>query len=510
MPAMFRSLPLRILPLLALPLLLHGGDLKPVALFTDHMVIQRDKPVPVWGHADPADTVTVSFGSQKKSAIAGADGVWRVTLDPMAASADGRDLQIDAAKGGGKVTLSDVLVGEVWLCSGQSNMFFQMKGVENSAAEIAAADHPSIRFFRVKEQFAQSPAADVSGIWKPLSPESAAECSAVACFFAMALEAKLKVPVGLVVSSVGGTRIETWMRPELLERLGGSADLLEKWRHVSASDFERIAADYRAFQARRDRPREKSEARGNAAVSPPEKPPVQRCHDCPGALHHGMIAPLQPYAVRGVLWYQGEANSGRPAAYEKLLPAMIGDWRKVWGVDLPFLFVQLPPFKGTHPGFREAQHRIWKGTPRTAMVVTMDVGEAGNIHPVRKRPVGERLAMAARALVYGENIVACGPVYRGMTVEEGSILVSFDHTGSGLVARNGELSGFTVAGSEGGFVPARAVIEGGKVRVSADSIPQPKAVRYGWAQVPVVNLYNAEGIPAAPFRSDASATPVAD
>lgn len=496
---MFLPHPLRVFLLLSLPLALHGGELKPAALFSDHMVLQRDLPVPVWGHADPADIVTVSFGGQKKSATAGADGAWRVVLDPMAASGAGRVLRIESEKGDGVVTLGDVLVGEVWLCSGQSNMFFQMRGVENSAAEIAAARHPSIRFFRVKEQFAQAPAADVEGVWKPVSPETAAECSAVACYFATALEKQLKVPIGLVVSSVGGTRIETWMRPALLERVGGSEKLLDKWKQVAPDEFARIGAEYRAFQQRRDRKREPG------AVVKPEKPPALRCHDCPGALHHGMIAPLQPFAIRGVIWYQGEANSGRPAAYGKLLPAMIADWRSVWGESMPFLFVQLAPYQGTHPAFREAQHRIAKSTPRTAMVVTTDVGDAGNIHPTRKRPVGERLALAARALAYGESLVSSGPVYRGMTVEDGRVIVSFDSTGSGLVAKGGELRGFTVAGSDGRFVPARAVIQGDKVIVSVDAVPQPEAVRFGWAQVPDVNLCNAEGLPAVPFRSDASA-----
>lgn len=490
-------LPLRSLVLFMLPLALHGGDLKPAALFADHMVLQRDQAVPIWGHAEPADTVTVSFGGQTQSTTAGADGAWRVVLDPMAASADGRELRIQSAKENDMVTLKEVLVGEVWLCSGQSNMFFQMKKVENSATEIAGAHHPTVRFFQVKEQFAQSPAADVKGAWKPLSPETAADCSAVAFYFGVALEKRLKVPVGLVVSSVGGTRIETWMRPALLEKVGISNALLDQWKQVPPAEFERIGARYRAFQQRRDRPREPG-----AAVKP-EKPPGQRCHDCPGALHHGMIAPLQPFALRGVIWYQGEANSGRPAAYEKLLPAMIADWRGVWGASMPFLFVQLAPFKSTHPAFREAQHRIWKSTSRTAMVVTTDVGDAGDIHPVRKRPVGERLALAARALAYGESLVSSGPVYRGMQVEDGRVVVSFDSCGGGLVARDGELGGFFIAGEDGKFVPARAVIQGNQVQVSAAAVPKPVAVRYGWAQVPVGNLYNAEGLPAAPFRSDA-------
>jgi sialate O-acetylesterase len=370
-----------------------------------------------------------------------------------------------------------------------------MNRVENSREEIAAADHPTLRFFSVDEHFAQRPATNVSSEWKPVSPATVADCSAVAYYFACALQQKLGVPVGLVVSSVGGTRIETWMQPETLAKIEEAKPLLEQWKNVSPEDFEKIAADYRAFQQRRDH---------GAADAPKPVPPARRCHDCPGALHNGMIAPLQPFAIRGVLWYQGEANSGRPAAYEKLLPALIADWRQVWGKTLPFLFVQLPPYQGTHPAFREAQTRIWQKTPHTAMVVTTDVGDAKDIHPTRKRPVGERLALAARALSYGEQIEYSGPVFDRINVESNRVVVSFKHVGSGLVARGDSLKGFTIAGADGKFVPATALIDGANVVVRSETITNPVAIRYGWAMVPDVNLFNREGLPAVPFRTDSS------
>jgi sialate O-acetylesterase len=221
-----------------------------------------------------------------------------------------------------------------------------------------------------------------------------------------------------------------------------------------------------------------------------------------------MIAPLQPFPIRGGIWYQGESNSGQPGPYQKLLPAMIADWRKVWGNELPFYFVQLASYPKTHPAFREAQHNIWKNTPHTAMAVTTDVGDTTNIHPTRKRPVGERLALAARALSYGEKVEYSGPVYKSMKIENDRAVISFDHIGSGLLAKGEILKGFTIAGKDGKFVPANALIEGSSVSVSSDKITQPTAVRYNWAMTTDGNLFNDEGLPAAPFRTDLKKEPM--
>ncbi len=479
---------------------LHADELKLAALFSDHMVIQREQAVPVWGWAKPGEEISVEFAAQKKTAKANAEGRWTVTLDPLKASTEPRDLKV------GSMVVHDVLVGDVWLCSGQSNMLFKMNKVANSPQEIAAANHPNLRFFSVKEQFARTPATDVKGAWKPISPATVSDCSAVAYYFAAALQEKIKVPIGLLVSSVGGTRIETWMRSEILASLGEADSLIAKWKDVTPEEFEKIAADYRAYQYRRDAPRAPASTAPNEKPAPP-KPPEMRCHDCPGALHCGMIAPLQPFAIRGALWYQGEANSGRPLPYESQLPALIADWRKVWGENLPFLFAQLAPFKSTHPAFREAQLRIWQKTPNTAMVVTTDVGDANDIHPTRKRPVGERLALAARAISYGEQVEFSGPVFKGVSIARNRAVISFSHLGSGLMVKGDALKGFTIAGKDGKFVPAGAVIEGATVAVSSDKIAKPAFVRYGWAPVPDGNLFNRQGLPAVPFRTDAPATP---
>ncbi len=481
------------------------ADVRLPSFFTEHMVIQRDVSVPVWGWADPSEVVTVAFADQSKSATADASGKWMLKLDPMPASAAGRDLIVQSSIENRQSKISDVLVGDVWLCSGQSNMHFRMKTVENADQEIAAAEHPHLRFFTVDHQFDQKACANVAGAWMPASPATVAECSAVAYYFGRDLVQKLGVPVGLIVSSVGGTRIESWMRSETLAATGESSALIEKWAKVSPDEFKNIATTYREFQRQRDEVHPQAVKAAKASGSPvPPAPimPKQRCHDCPSALHNGMIAPLEPLALRGAIWYQGESNSGQAASYEKLLPAMIADWRRVWGPELPFLFVQLAPYRDTHPAFREAQHRIWQKTPHTAMVVTTDVDDAMNIHPTRKQPVGARLALAARALSYGEKLEYSGPVFNSVKIDGGRAVISFTHAGTGLKETVGDLTGFTMAGANGKFLTARAVIEGSTVVVTCDKIPQPVTVRYGWAMVPDVNLFNREGLPAVPFRTD--------
>jgi sialate O-acetylesterase len=476
------------------------GKVEVNPLFTDGAVLQRGQSLPVWGTARDGEKVTVEFAGQKASTTA-AGGKWSVSLEPLK---EGGPLTMTIA-GDNVLSVEDILIGDVWLCSGQSNMHFQMKSVENAPQEIAAMDFPSVRFFTVKQQFALEPSGEAPGAWKAVTPATAADCSAVACYFGTALHRERGVPIGLIVSSVGGTRIESWMGEGTLAATGESAALVEKWKKVSSKEFGEIGAAYSAFQHQRDRvhPDAVRDARSKGLPAPPAPvAPKIRCHDRPGALHNGMIAPLQPFAIRGAIWYQGESNAGQPLPYRKLLPAMIADWRSVWGKDLPFLFVQLAPHRSIHPSFREAQHRIWEDTPHTAMAVTTDVGNAENIHPTRKRPVGERLALAARALSYGEKITPCGPVFESMETRGNRAVVSFGHIGGGLIAKGEALTGFTVAGDDGKFLPADAVIEGDKVTLTSAKVPQPKAVRYNWAIMPDGNLFNRDGLPAAPFRSD--------
>jgi sialate O-acetylesterase len=500
-----------ILPVVALFFLVmssHAQELILSPLFKDHMVIQRGKPVAVWGKAKAGVTVMVKFFGQTKSQKADAQGEWKVMLDPLQASREGQELIVSDEKGVVLTKITDVLVGDVWLCSGQSNMHFTMSRVENAKTEIAAAHHPALRFFKVDDQFGLEPKSDATGQWKTISPATVSNCSAVSYYFARALQQKLDVPIGLLVSSVGGTRIETWMRAETLAKLGESQSLIDRWKKVTPAEFENIGKIYRAFQYERDQvhPRKVKAAKEKGEpIPPPPAMPKLRCHDRPSSLHNGMIAPLHPFAIRGAIWYQGESNAGQPAPYEKLLPALIADWREVWGKDLPFLFVQLAPHNSIHPAFREAQHRISQKTPHSAMVVTTDVGDSNDIHPTRKGPVGERLALAARAVAYGESLEYSGPVFDRLKIDGSRAVISFQHIGEGLIVQKpgSTLKGFTIAGANGKFIPAQAVIEGDTIIVTVKSITQPTAVRYAWAHVPDANLANRNGLPAVPFRSDA-------
>lgn len=484
---------------------LQAAELVFSGLFTDHTVLQREQAVSVWGLADPGEQLVVEFAGQKQSTTADASGKWRVKLEPMPASHEGRELVVRSTSQNREAKVTDVVVGDVWLCSGQSNMAFRMKQVANAKEEIAAANHPAIRFFRVHERFVRQPVEDVKGTWKPVTPESAEECSGVAYYFAVALRQKYDVPIGLLVSSIGGTRIETWMDRNTLTALGAAGTLMEKWDAVADDAFERILVEYRAYQTElySVHPQAVRAAKAEGKPVPPApKQPANKPHDCPSALHNGMIAPLKPYAIRGVIWYQGESNSGQAAWYLKLQPALIADWRKTWGEKLPFLFVQIAPHNGMTPTIREAQLRVWQTTPDTAMVVTLDVGNPTDIHPIRKRPVGERLALAARALSYGETLQYSGPVFDRLTVKGDRAVISFTQVGQGLMAEGESLKGFTLAGADGKFVPAEAKIEGDTVVVTAAGVAAPVAVRYAWANAPEGNLFNRDGLPASPFRTD--------
>ena len=436
------------------------GDVTPHRLFSDHAVLQRDVKLPVWGTAADGERVTVEFAGQKVETVA-KDGHFRVVLDPLPESAEGRTLTFT---GRNTVTVCDVLVGEVWLCSGQSNMEASMgwlhKFSPDRTAALAAVTDSLVRIAGVPLCHVDEPATDVDLRWKPCDAESVVDFSAVATFFGRDLRKRLGVPVGLIGSYAGGTPAESWTDRETLRGDVAFARL-----------FDDVAND--------DKTR-------------------------PSCLYNGMIAPLAPYSIRGVIWYQGESNSEAPLLYRRLFPAMIGSWRKLWGQgDFPFLFVQIAPCRRWSPGLREAQLLSRQATPNTAMVVTTDVGDGEDSHPRKKEPVGARLALAARAMAYGETIEYSGPTFDSMAVEGNRAGLRFNHVGSGLVA-GGDLRGFFIAGADGDFHPARAEIEGDMVAAWNDDVPVPAAVRYGWASVPDVNLFNREGLPASPFRTDVS------
>jgi sialate O-acetylesterase len=475
---------------------------KPAALFSDGCVLQQGMPVPVWGWAGNGEKVTVEFQGQKDSATA-ANGKWMVTLKSLKAGGP-FEMKISGAN---TVTIKNVLVGEVWLCSGQSNMEWRMSQTANAKEDVAAANYPKIRLFTVPRNPQDAPVADVKGEWKECSPETVPGFSAVGYFFGRALHlARQGVPVGLINSSYGGTPSESWTSGDVVAKDPSFAGVRERYAKAVA-DWPEAKAKWEAATEKYKQEAEALKAAGKPAPTtpPPARPMGPEHQNRPVGLYNGMIAPLVPYAMRGAIWYQGESNATRAYEYRTIFPAMIQDWRKAWGGDFTFLFVQLAPFApppaGTYAELREAQLLTLK-LPKTGMAVITDVGEERDIHPKQKRPVGERLALAARAIAYGEKIEYSGPVYSGMKVEGNHIVLNFTHAGGGLVAKGDKLTGFTIAGSDQRFVPAEAEIKGDKIIVSSPQVAQPVAVRFGWENYPMLNLWNKAGLPASPFRTD--------
>lgn len=476
------------------------AEVKLNSLFSDGVVLQRGVAVPVWGTAKDGEKVTVTFQDQTVVTTA-RNGRWLVRLNRLKA---GGPFTLSVT-GDNMVVINNVLVGEVWLCSGQSNMAFELSRAANAEEAIAAATDPELRLFTVPRSAVDTPQTDAPGTWQESTPETARSFSAVGYFFGRDLHRALRVPVGLIDSSVGGTPAEAWTSRAALEREPELKPLLDRYAEtIKTYDPVAAAARHQQAVARHKQAVAKARAEGKKAPAAPRAPGDPRtAARRPSCLYNGMIAPLQPFAIAGAIWYQGEANAGRAVEYRTLFPAMIRNWREAWGQgNFPFLFVQIAPYRGMTPEIREAQLWSWQTVPRTAMAVITDVGDETDIHPTRKEPVGSRLALAARAIAYGEKLEYSGPVYRSMKIKSGKAILSFKHTGSGLVAKDGALKGFTIAGTDGNFTPATARIEGNKVIVESAWVPVPRAVRYGWAATPDVNLFNQEGLPATPFRTD--------
>ncbi|MFM2198369.1 MAG: hypothetical protein RLZZ505_1801 [Verrucomicrobiota bacterium] len=440
--------------------LLHA-EVKPNILFTDGAVLQRGQKVPVWGTAKDGEKVTVELAGQTATTTA-QGGKWKVELKPLEA---GGPFSMKIS-GDNEVTVNNLLVGEVWVASGQSNMEWTLNASFQPEVEKPKANFPQIRMITAKKVASLQPLDQIEGSWQACSPETVGGFSAVAYYFARDLHAKLGVPVGIISTSWGGTPAQAWTSAEGFE---GHAEL------------KNYADQLKAASAL----------------------PESGQQNFPAALYNGMIAPVVPYGMKGVIWYQGESNAGQSKQYQTLFPAMIADWRMKWKLgDFPFLYVQIAPFKGQPPEIREAQFLTLGKTKNTAMAVTTDYGDKDDIHPKQKEPVGARLSLAARALAYGEKIVYSGPLYDSMKTAGGKAEISFQSVGGGLLAKDGDLKGFTIAGEDGKFVPAKAEIAGDKVVVSAEGVAEPKAVRYGWENAPDVNLFNKEGLPASPFRTD--------
>jgi sialate O-acetylesterase len=474
------------------------ADVTVPALLADHMVVQRGLPVHVWGMAAPHEAVSVAFRGETKAGTSDDDGRWRIYLSPGEAGGP-FELSIKATN---TIVLHDILVGDVWVASGQSNMEFPMTGLVNAPAEIAAAQYPKIRLFLVKHKPADYPLENVdSRGWAACTPETAADSSAVAYFFARNLQQKLGVPIGLIESSWGGTAAESWTS---LHTLGADAALMPVFSARAKMVDDQSTNILR--QQREDVEFQKAVAQAKAEGKPL---PWPQWHPdfaawAPAALFNGMIAPLTPFAIRGVIWYQGEANASpdRASLYARLFQTMIRDWRNSWGEgDFPFLFVQIANWNTEPderwPEVRNAQRQAL-ALRNTGMAVTIDIGDPNDIHPKNKQDVGLRLSLAARAITYGEKVEWSGPLYRQVTQEEHALRVWFDHA-NGLMSKGAVVTGFELADVDGKYSAADARIEGTSVVVSSAAVPAPVSVRYGWAPNPDCNLFNKEGLPASPF-----------
>lgn len=479
--------------------------------FSSHMVLQREMPVPVWGKAAQGERVTVEFGGQSKTATADSSGAWRVDLDPLTASAEPRTFLARGSQTEAPVRLDDVLVGEVWLGSGQSNMDFRISkaraswaGVDDEEKVIAEARHPLIRIFTGDPVRAYTPQATLPGTWQVCSPETAPNFSAVAYFFARELQSEINVPVGIVVLSYGASCAQAWIRRDVMEQDPEFKTVLDAF-DASVRNFKPATdQELAAWREAADR----AKADGRRAPRKPGQDPVQDQHN-PTVLYNGMIAPVVPFALRGVLWYQGESITAPKELFPRWNEALIRDWRTLWGRELPFYFCQLAALENSSnsPQVREWQAEALR-IANTAMVVTIDIGDRKNVHPKNKLEVGRRLARIALARDYGRKLEYSGPLFTSASRGGAALRIHFSHTSGGLVARDGTLKCFEVRGADGTWLPAEAKIDRDTVVVSAAAVAAPAAARYAWANYPEgANLFNGAGLPAAPFRTDAPTSP---
>lgn len=530
---------------LALPA---AADVKPHALFGDHMVLQRNAPLPIWGTADPGEEVyvhlsvaTVDGKREEGQAVkADKDGKWMAKLAAFPAGTDGvltvRGAERKAApkekKAPNAVVFKDVAVGEVWVASGQSNMEMSLGGSSRGGGPetVKNSTNPNLRVFTVPKfarphpeaGFNPKPPNDKFSRWLPSAPENAPMFSAVAYYFGRDLQKALNVPVGIIHTSWGGTPAQAWTSREVLESDPELKHYVESLDARTKSwDANKAREQYEAALEKWKKDAEDAKQKGKPAPRRPGMPqePGTGPFD-PTTLYNGMIAPLLPFAIKGAVWYQGESNAGQPIEYRTLYAQMITDWRKRWGHDLPFYCVQLAPFNAGNPEgenwayLREAQAIASARVHNAGVAVITDAGDKGDIHPQKKEPAGARLALLALANVYGKKVEFSGPAYKAMKVDGNKAVLTFDHVAGGLTAeefsmagaenvgKDGKLVGFTVAGEDKVFHPATATIDGDTVVVTSDQVTKPVAVRYGWKNFPVCNLSNKAGLPASPFRTD--------
>jgi sialate O-acetylesterase len=497
-------------------------------VFSDHMVLQRDRPAPVWGWAKPGAKIMVEFAGQRKETSAGPDGRWEIRLDPMVARSQGEVLRVSGASTNA-IELKDVVVGEVWVCSGQSNMAFGLGGASQAQADITNTDLSGLRFLNVANVFASSPKRDVQGSpWTLCSTQTAAGCTAVGFYFGRRLHSELGVPIGLINTSWGATIIEPWTPLEAFDTIPELAQYIAPFRKEVQIHRQTLPDTLKPLETWINDAR-KAIANNTDLPVEPAWPvyPGSKDNRKPAAIYNAMVSPLIPYAIRGAIWYQGEGNWFNPGdLYYHHMRALIGGWRRAWAQgDFPFYYVQLASFSNDNKepaggdnwaNVRQCQFKALAIT-NTGMAVTIDIGDAQDIHPRNKFDVGERLACWSLARDYGKtNIVVSGPLYRDMKIEDNRVRLFFDYLGGGLMAgektgrepvreiKNGKLQRFAVAGEDKKWVWADAIIDGDTVLVSSTNVPKPVAIRYAYSINPEgCNLYNRAGLPASPFRTDA-------
>ncbi|WP_234734854.1 sialate O-acetylesterase [Tellurirhabdus bombi] len=482
------------------------ADISLPTLITDNMVLQQKTDVALWGWARPGETVKVKASWLRSSVKTEADqqGNWLVRI-PTGKAGGPYKLTFS---GDNSIEVNNVLLGEVWLCSGQSNMHFPVAkgksswetGVTNADEAIPKANYPGIRMFTVERKVAETPQKNVKGAWIECSPQTVGDFSAVAYFFARDVYEKTGFPIGLINSSWGGTPAESWTQREVLESYSSFLPILRRYEQ-GLTTYEKDYAAYKEQVAIYQKERAENPKLTRSA---PREPIGVNSNKSPYKLYNAMIHPLAPYTLKGVIWYQGESNADRAYQYRRLFPMMIDNWRTVWNQPLlPFYFVQIAPHRSQNPEIRESQLVTMQTVSNTGMAVTTDWGDSLDIHPRNKEVVGERLARWALAKQYGQKkLPYSGPIYRSMKTEGNKIRLQFDHVDKGLVAKDGTLREFTIAGADSVFVPAQATIDGKQIVVWSNQVAKPVAVRFAWRYVPDPNLFNGAGLPASPFRTD--------
>ena len=505
--------------------LLARAEVKLPNVFGSQMLLQRELDTPIWGWADADEEVTVKFAGQEKKTKADANGKWLVRLEPLKANAEGQTLEV---VGQNTIQLTDVLVGDVWICSGQSNMEWSLAQSLEPEKEVAAANYPEIRLFNVPGHITSAlPQENCPGNWQACAPQSAAGFSAVGYFFGRKLHQELNVPIGLIGTNWGGTRIEPWTPPvgfRQVPELKQLAEAVDRFDPATAQGRD----TWQAYVKDMEKWITKTEAalKAGQPINAPASPPGFTNSSEPTAIYNAMVHPLAPYGVRGAIWYQGESNGGEGGEYFHKMQALIEGWRTVWGqknFPLYFYFVQLADFQqpNNDPAGGDGWARIRDAQtqsltiPHTGMATIIDIGAANDIHPRNKQDVGARLALWALRDVGGKDVVVSGPIFKSLKVEGNKIRLSYDHIGRGLIVgkkeglkpteeiSGGKLGRFAIAGEDKAWQWADAVIDGDTVVVSSEKVAAPVAVRYAWSMNPAgANLYNKDGLPAVPFRTD--------